>query len=225
VTAFPQFDPRTVPIVGVDAHLPSVAEHVLQAQAIAHRFTQAPSWTPELRAEPPLYEKTLVPAAVLIALVQGPSGLQVLLTERASKLSTHSGQVAFPGGKVDPQDVSMEAAAMREAHEEVGLEPAFVKVMGTLPQYVTGTAFEVTPVVALVEPGFSLVRNPQEVATVFQVPLAFLMNPAHHRRHAMQWMGQHREWFSMAYADAAGERFIWGATAGMLRNLYRFLSA
>ncbi|MCU0932007.1 MAG: CoA pyrophosphatase, partial [Serpentinimonas sp.] len=109
--------------------------------------------------------------------------------------------------------------------EEVGLESAFVEVLGTLPTYTTGTAFVVTPVVALVRPGFVLQPNPGEVAEAFEVPLEFLMNPAHHRRHAMLWEGRRREWFSMPYPHPSGERFIWGATAGMLRNLYRMLSA
>ncbi|NBP46347.1 MAG: CoA pyrophosphatase, partial [Betaproteobacteria bacterium] len=139
--------------------------------------------------------------------------------------STHSGQVAFPGGKVDDSDDSVLNTALREAQEEVGLDPRHVEVLGTLSEYITGTAFIVTPVVALIEPGHDIVPNPHEVDEVFEVPLAFLMNPAHHRRHAFEAEGVRREWFSMPYDDRGRERFIWGATAGMLRNLYRFLSA
>ena len=125
----------------------------------------------------------------------------------------------------------MQAAALREAHEEVGLHPRHVDVIGQLPIYTTGTGFQVTPVVALVQPPFTLQPNPGEVDAVFEVPLAFLMNPANHRRHAFDWQGRPRQWFSMPYpeplpgVDGTVERFIWGATAGMLRNLYRFLLA
>ena len=114
---------------------------------------------------------------------------------------------------------------MREAQEEIGLGAAHVDVLGSLPIYTTGTGFIVTPVVALVQPGFEVRADPFEVAEVFEVPLAFLMNPAHHRRHMVEWEGERREWFSMPYMDGATERFVWGATAAMLRNLYRFLAA
>ena len=119
------------------------------------------------------------------------------------------------------------ATALREAHEEVGLDSRFVEVVGSLPVYITGTAFTVTPVVALVQPDFVLQPNRYEVADVFEVPLSFLMNPANHRRHAIEWEGVRREWFSMPFTDpqTGKEHFIWGATAGMLRNFYRFLSA
>jgi 8-oxo-dGTP pyrophosphatase MutT (NUDIX family) len=149
----------------------------------------------------------------------------VLLTERTAHLSTHSGQVAFPGGRADPGDADAAATALREAQEEVGLAPASVEVLGSLPIYVTGTAFIVTPVVGLVRPGAALQPNPYEVADVFEVPLDFLLDPAHHRRHVFEWQGLRREWFSMPYEDGGKTHFIWGATAGMLRNFYRFMVA
>ncbi|MBP9785667.1 MAG: CoA pyrophosphatase, partial [Giesbergeria sp.] len=118
------------------------------------------------------------------------------------------------------------AAALREAHEEVGLEPRCAEVLGELPVYVTGSSFIISPVVALVAPDCALRPNPYEVARVFEVPLAFLLNPAHHRRHAFEFRGVRRKWYSMPYRDTAGyEHFIWGATAGMLRNFYGFLAA
>ncbi|MFT4193278.1 NUDIX hydrolase, partial [Ottowia sp.] len=213
----------------------------LAPAALRRRFAAPPDWQPELRREPRFTDRAPAAAAVLVPLVERPGGLTVLLTERTAHLSTHSGQVAFPGGKVDPQDVDAADAALREAEEEVALPRGFVEVIGQLPVYVTGTQFIVTPVVALVRPGFVLHPNPDEVAHAFEVPLAFLMNPAHHRRHRFEWAGQVREWFSMPYVEparaepAAGEsppepgseveRFIWGATAGMLRNFYRFLAA
>jgi 8-oxo-dGTP pyrophosphatase MutT (NUDIX family) len=151
--------------------------------------------------------------------------LSVLLTLRTSQLSSHSGQVAFPGGKADPEDADAVATALREAQEEVGLEREFVDIIGTLPVYTTGSAFIVTPVIGLVKPGFTITPNPDEVADVFEVPLAYLMNPANHRHHIVEWQGEKRHWLSMPYQDGHVERFIWGATAGMLRNFYRFLQA
>ena len=229
LSKLPNFDPRRVPVEGVDAHLPAVAASRLSAHALQQRFANPPHWEPEVMAEKKFADRVPAPAAVLLALVMHPGRPTLLLTERTEHLSTHSGQVAFPGGKVDDTDVDAAAAALREAHEEVGLESRFIEIIGTLPIYVTGTAFIVTPVVALVTPGFSLTPNPDEVADAFEVPLDFLLNPANHRRHAFEWEGVRREWFSMPYADdatdPAKERFIWGATAGMLRNFYRFLAA
>lgn len=224
------FDPRTMPVLGTDAALPAVPAESLTPEALRQRFAAPPAWEPEVRAEPSLLRGSLPPAAaaVLLALLPRPQGLSVLLTERTQQLSSHAGQVAFPGGRMDAGDASAADAALREAQEEVGLERRFVEVIGQLPVYLTGTRFAVTPVVALVREGFALRHNPQEVASVFDVPLAFLMNPAHHRRHRIIFDGQAREWFSMPYDDdrAGGvQRFIWGATAGMLRNFYRFLSA
>ena len=178
-----------------------------------------------------------VQAAVLIPIVlRGPLGNapHVLLTQRTEHLSTHAGQIAFPGGKVDAHDLSPEAAAVREAQEEVGLDPHYVRILGSLPHYVTGTAFVITPVVALVDPAFEPRPNPHEVADVFEVPLAFLMNPANHRFHEWLRDGVMRQWYSMPYTELADlgngqqqaqERFIGGATAVMLRNFYRFLLA
>nr|WP_315489028.1 CoA pyrophosphatase [uncultured Rhodoferax sp.] len=217
------FDPRLVPVVGVDEQLPKVSAEALQAQDLMRRFASAQVWTPELLAEPRFSQRAPVHASVLVPLVKRDSGLTVLLTERTTHLSSHSGQVAFPGGKADPEDADAVDTALREAEEEVGLERRFVQVLGTLPIYTTGSAFLVTPVVALVDAAHSVTANPHEVADVFEVPLAFLMDPANHRRHAVDWAGSRREWLSMPYVDAGAERFIWGATAGMLRNLYRFL--
>ena len=229
MSALPSFDPRTVPVIAVDRALPAVPADRLSAQALRERFVAPPVWTPEVVREPKFSERPPADAAVLVPLVQHDDGLSVLLTQRTAHLPTHAGQIAFPGGKVDPHDSSIHAAALREAEEEVGLQPRHVEVIGQLPVYVTGSGFHVTPVVALIEPSFRLTPNPGEVDAVFEVPLAFLMDPANHRRHAFDWQGTSRQWFSMPWMEpsASGpvERFIWGATAGMLRNFYRFLLA
>jgi 8-oxo-dGTP pyrophosphatase MutT (NUDIX family) len=220
----PQFDPRQVPVTQVDTHLQAVTPAALQPQAMRLRFASPPAWQPELVAEKKFLDRKPMPAAVLVPIIMRADPT-VLLTLRTSHLSTHSGQIAFPGGKVDLTDADVVAAAMREAQEEIGLRAETIEVLGTLPEYITGSVFHVTPVVALVTPDFKLLANPNEVADMFEVPLAFLMNPANHRHHQVQWQGEQREWLSMPYHDGLTERFIWGATAGMLRNLYRFLLA
>lgn len=228
----PKFDPRSIPIQGIDDHLDGVATERLMPDALRLRFAKPPVWSPEHSVEKRFENREPAAAAVLIPLVMRDE-LMLLLTQRSTNLSTHSGQVALPGGRTDTADVDAADTALREATEEIGLPRSHAEVLGTLPVYVTGTAFIITPVVALVTPGFVLQPNPGEVADVFEVPLAYLMNPANHRRHAVEFDGVTREWLSMPYLDTSvlqdngqsPERFIWGATAAMLRNLYRFLSA
>lgn len=224
LSGLPNFDPSLVPVLGVDSHLPAVVPTELQPVALRRRFAIPPLWEPELRAEHLFTDRLPVHASVLIPIVMRDQP-SVLLTERTAYLSNHSGQIAFPGGKADEVDADAIATALREAQEEVGLDPSLAQVLGVLPPYVTGSAFIITPVVALVQTDFRLTVNAFEVADVFEVPLEFLMNPAHHRRHVLEWEGTRREWFSMPYQDRYQQRFIWGATAGMLRNFYRFLSA
>ena len=228
----PKFDPRSIPVQGIDDHLEGVALDRLTPGALRGRFKNPPIWTPEHSVEKKFENRQPAKAAVLMPLVMRDE-LMLLLTQRTTNLSTHSGQVALPGGRTDETDTDAADTALREANEEIGLPRSHAEVLGTLPIYVTGTAYIITPVVALVKPGFVLRPNPGEVADVFEVPLAYLMNPANHRRHAVEFDGLMREWLSMPYLDASvrqgdgqsTERFIWGATAGMLRNLYRFLSA
>ena len=228
----PLFDPRTIPVLGNDSHLAGVALNRLTPQALRERFRRPPVWTPERSVEFKFSDRQPALAAVLLPLVMRDE-LTLLLTERATGLSTHSGQVAFPGGRTDESDLDAVNTALREAEEEIALPRQHVEVLGTLPTYVTGSAFIITPVVALVTPGFTLRPNPGEVADIFEVPFNYLMNPAHHRRHETEFDGVLRQWLSMLYTDpldpVAGmesrERYIWGATAGMLRNFYRFLSA
>ena len=224
LSRLPDFDPRAVPVLGVDAHLPAVSAQQQTPHALRQRFREPPVWTPEVSAEKRFSSREPAHASVLVPIVLREQPM-VLLTERTAHLSTHSGQVAFPGGRADPEDASPAATALREAEEEVGLESRFVEVLGTLPIYRTGSSFIITPVVALVQPDCVLQPNPYEVAEIFEVPLAFLLNPAHHQRHAVEWEGVRREWFSMPYHDGRTSHFIWGATAGMLRNFYRFMQA
>jgi 8-oxo-dGTP pyrophosphatase MutT (NUDIX family) len=223
------FNPQELPVIGVDDHLPPVAGGALRVDALRQRFRQPPVWAPETVAERRFVEREPAHASVLVPLVQRGE-LTVLLTQRTDHLSDHPGQISFPGGRAEPEDPDVTATALREALEEIGLAASHVDVLGALPTYTTGTGFIVTPVVALVEPGFELRADPFEVAEVFEVPLAFLMNPAHHRRHAVELGGVRREFLSMPWQGVDGEGrprryFVWGATAAMLRNLYRFLAA
>jgi len=224
IVPVPAMDPRQVPVIQVDTHLPTVPAANLLPHALRQRFLTPPNWQPELVAEKKFLDRAPMHAAVLIPIVMRTEPT-VLLTQRTLHLSTHAGQVAFPGGKLDEADFDAAAAARREAYEEVGLAPDWMEVLGQLPLYTTGSAFMVTPVVALVRPGFTLQPNAQEVSDVFEVPLGFLMNPANHHHHQVFWQGVQRQWLSIPYTDGVHERFIWGATAGMLRNFYRFLLA
>jgi 8-oxo-dGTP pyrophosphatase MutT (NUDIX family) len=160
------------------------------------------------------------PAAVLAPIVARPAGLTVLLTLRASDLRAHSGQIAFPGGKIDTGEAP-QTAALREAREEIGLEERFIEPLGWLDPYLTGTGFCVAPLVALIDPSFTLEINRREVDEVFEAPLAFLMDPSNHRLDEREWRGKVRKFYAMPH----GGRYIWGATAGMLRNLYEKLSS
>ncbi len=174
---------------------------------------------PELAADLAAMEPPR-PAAVLVPIV-AHAELTVLLTQRTDTLAKHPGQIAFPGGRIDAEDADAEAAARREAAEEIGLGGDYIETLGFLDGYRTGTGFHVTPVVALVRPGFHLTLHAGEVADAFEVPLRFLMDQANHQRHEREWRGRRRTFWAMPY----GERYIWGATAGMLRNLHDRLYA
>jgi 8-oxo-dGTP pyrophosphatase MutT (NUDIX family) len=222
-----------VPVAGIDAHLPPVEPARLEPAALRARFAAPPEWTPELAGDGrrrDLVEREPAEASVLVPLVLRPEGVRVLLTRRTEHLNEHAGQISFPGGKAEPHDVDAVAAALRETEEEIGLPASHVEVIGRLPIYTTITRFVVTPVVGLVKPPFELALDAFEVAEAFEVPLQFLMTPAHHHRHVFEFDGHSRQFLSMPWQgiDAAGqprEYFIWGATAAMLRNLYRFLVA
>lgn len=157
----------------------------------------------------------LTPAAVLFPIVLRAEGYTVLLTQRTAHLKDHPGQISFPGGRVEAEDESAIHTALRETEEEIGLSRERIEVLGFLPEYRTGTGFQVTPVVGLVHPPFDLLPDSFEVAEVFEVPLDFLLDPANHQRHSQHYRGALRHYFAMPY----GEYFIWGATAGMIRSL------
>ena len=214
-------------MVAIDEGLPPVAPARLSADALRRRFAAPPVWQPELLADRSHLSGESRPAAVLMPIIDHPSGATMLLTQRTAHLKRHSGQVAFPGGRHEPDDPSLFATALREAHEEIGLEPDRVEVIGRMPDYLTGSGCRVTPVVALLAPGFQPRPDPFEVADVFEVPLDFLMNPRNHQRRRILSDEGERQFFAMPWQapDSEAEYFIWGATAAMLRNLYRMLSA
>ena len=166
-------------------------------------------------------EGMTTPAAVLVPVVNRRDGLTMILTQRSADLPDHPGQISFPGGRVEPEDASLEDAALREATEEVGLPRERVAILGELPHYETVTGFHVTPVVGWVEPPFALTPDPVEVAEVFEVPLAFLLDPANQQRHFRMQGDLRRDFWAIPYRD----RYIWGATAAMLMILDRTLRA
>lgn len=214
--------PEDVPIIAIDDSLPLIPSAQQSIAALRQRFEQRPIWTPEWISESGAGLLLPVQAAVLIPIVIRPEPT-VVLTRRSARLRSHSGQVAFPGGKLDPTDASLVAAALREATEEVAIPAASVEVLGQFPAYVTATGFEITPVVGLIPAGLVYQPNPDEVDEVFEVPLSFLLNPANHRHHLFSSGQDERKWLSMPYAVAGKEHYIWGVTASIIRNLYRFL--
>ncbi|MEF8698037.1 MAG: CoA pyrophosphatase [Candidatus Accumulibacter sp. UW20] len=160
-----------------------------------------------------------MPAAVLFPIVRRAGAPTVLLTQRTAHLKDHPGQISFPGGRREAMDPSPAHTALRETAEEIGLLPEQVEILGYLPEYLTSTGFRVTPVVALVTPPFELQLDAFEVAEAFEVPLAFLLDPANHQRHSLHYRGRLRHYDAMPY----GEYFIWGATAGIIMSLYQAL--
>ena len=162
-----------------------------------------------------------IPAAVLVPLVEHDDGFTVLFTKRTADLKAHAGQISFPGGRLEPEDADAEAAALRESREEIGLTSEKVEVLGRLDPYLTVTGYNVIPVVAALSPPLEVRPDPVEVAEIFEVPLAFFLDPRNHQRHSRAANGEVRAYYAMPY----GDRYIWGATAGMLLNLYDVLSA
>ncbi len=158
---------------------------------------------------------------MLVPIVAHPAGLTVLFTQRTAHLKAHSGQVSFPGGRAEPGDASPEFTALRESQEEIGLRPERVEILARLPDYITRPGYQVTPVVGLLTPPLELVPDPREVQEVFEVPLAFLLDPRNHHRQTREFQGRTVAFYEMPY----DKHYIWGATAGMVLNLYRQLTS
>lgn len=218
------FDPKKVAVEAI-AGESAVARERLVADWLRARFANPPEWTPEITDEQLLRPKNAAStaASVLLPLVAREAGLTVLLTQRTAHLTDHAGQISFPGGRAESADSSAIETALREAEEEVGLKRVYVDVIGTLPDYFTGTGYRVTPVVSIVQPTVDLRADPFEVEEIFEVPLAFLMDGMNHQLRTLNFpdsVGK-RSFYAMPY----GDYFIWGATAGMLRNLFHFLRA
>jgi len=192
----------------------------LDAAALRERLKRTPPAFSVYGDDDSERQAALTAAAVLVPIVDHPSGLSVIFTKRTSHLKAHSGQVSFPGGRAEPEDPTPEFTALREAQEEIGLPMEQVEVLARLPEYHTRTGFRVTPVVGLLTPPLALTPDPREVEEVFEVPLAFLLDPANHLRETRELQGRSVSYFLMRY----GERTIWGATAGMVLTLYRHLA-
>ncbi|PXX39142.1 MULTISPECIES: CoA pyrophosphatase [Burkholderia] len=223
----PIIDPEVLPVEGTGAGLPAIDPHQMTPSGLRDRFARTLDWNVEpgeARLQEGVDPRS---AAVLVPLVARESGLTVLLTQRADHLNDHAGQISFPGGRREPFDRDATATALREAKEEIGLDAERVEILGALPDYLTGTGFCVAPVVGLVHPPFTVQADTFEVAEIFEVPLAFVMNPANHQVRVFRWEGGERRFFAMPYPNGrpGGHYFIWGATAAMFRNLYRFLAA
>lgn len=202
----------------MDSELISGSLHELDADTLRARFLHG-RVSGVVREEGLRSDMPLRPAAVLVPVVARPESLTVLLTRRTEHLHHHPGQISFPGGRVEETDLTPVMTALRETEEEIGLDPDRVELLGELPQYCTGTGFRVTPVVGLVHPPFDLKLDAFEVAEAFEVPLAFLLDPANHKRHRAEHGGKLREYHAMPWHGY----YIWGATAGMLVSLYRML--
>lgn len=215
-------DPQRLPVDAIAGEAALPPER-LSAAWLRERLAAPPAWEPELPEDLRGRFPTLRRAAVLVPIVERPSGLTMLLTQRTAHLTAHAGQVSFPGGSTEPGDASPVETALRETEEEIGLDRRHVEIIGELPEHVTASGFLVHPVVGLVSPPFELTAESNEVAEIFEVPLAFLMDGMNHQRMSFELPGGEgrRSFYAMPY-----ERFfIWGATAGMLRNLFHLLRA
>ncbi len=196
-----------------------------RARAQRERGPHAESDYGDHRLNPDLRDLIVRPglrdAAVLIPVVDHGDNATVLLTKRTERMRSHSGQIAFPGGTIDPTDATPEEAALRETIEEIGLGADDVEIVGRMPDYTTGSGYRIAPVLGIVRPDYLVTINEDEVDDVFEVPLSFLMDPANHRRESRIWQEKERFYYTMPY----GQRFIWGVTAGIIRTLYERLYA
>jgi len=217
----PILNPQAAPVLGTDAHLPAVPAEQLRADALRRRFAEPLAWEPEIPGDGRLLpEREPAHASVLVPLVARDPGPTVLLTRRTDHLRDHAGQISFPGGRAETHDHDAIATALRETEEEVGLPRELVSVIGRLDTYVTGTGFEITPIVGIVAPLYTLAIDPYEVAEAFEVPLSYVLDRRNHNRTERESAGRTRVFFVLPYEG----RNIWGATAGMLVNLAEVLN-
>ncbi len=223
-------DPRQLPLdrdfEQDRANAIALSPEQLTPEAVRQRFRHSGQWTAELASDARITAQdrpALKPAAVLIPLVRHADRLHVLLTHRARHLQAHAGQISFPGGRIESSDDGPVAAALREAREEIGLAAQGIEILGMLPPYLTVTRFDVTPVVGMLAAPIALTLASDEVEDAFEVPLSFLMNPMNHERRVVKVMRESRFVYAMPYHDGGRERYIWGATAAIVRNLYGFL--
>ena len=217
------FEPENLPVDFVGSG-EAIDPEKLTPEWIRKRFSNPPVWKPEINSEPAfVHRDRWIPAAVLVPLVDRKDGLSLMLTQRAAHMHDHPGQISFPGGRVDLPDSTRIETALREMEEEVGIDRQHVSVLGTLPEYRTGSGYRVTPVVSIVTPPFDLHANPDEVAEVFEVPFPFFMDGTNYQMRTAEFPNGagKRSFYTIPYEN----RVVWGATAGMLRNLYHFLSA
>ncbi|MDI9335094.1 MAG: CoA pyrophosphatase [Cytophagales bacterium] len=231
LSTIPDFDPKQAPLLPRDERYQALPAAVVNETFLIHRLAHSLSAGQRQNAHIP-NNPILKPSAVLIPIMQRASELTVLLTLRSAKLRKHSGQIALPGGKIDAEDTSPIATALREAHEEIGLSPANCQVIGALPLHETGTGFEITPIVALVNPNhptpYTPVLSEDEVSEIFEIPLQHILNPTNHNHHELSWINdegpQTRDWYGIPSIDLDGKaRHIWGVTARVLRNFYEHL--
>ncbi len=218
------FDPQALPVDNLAGEA-ALGPERLAPVWLRERFANPPQWLPETMDEHLLRRTAAAPmaASVLMPIIVREHGLTLMLTQRTAHLTDHAGQISFPGGRLELDDVSSIETALRETEEEVGLHRRHVEVLGHLPDYFTATGYRITPVVGLILPPFELNADAHEVAEIFEVPFDFLMNGVHHQRRSIDMPdGAGRRTF---YAMPYERHFIWGATAGMLRNLFHFLRA
>ncbi len=222
----PGFDPLVQPIISSEILQP-LSKASLQLDFISSAFAHPVEWKVE-----PIFADSfqadvlghhgVIKAAVFVALVQRPAGVHVVFTRRASHLYDHAGQISFPGGRIESTDTDAIAAAIRETHEEIGVAPEFIDIIGTQPSFLTSTRFTMKPVIGVIRPGFTISPDRTEVAEVFEVPLSVLMDTGVHRLHQASLPGGgHRYYFSITWKSY----FIWGATAALIRNFYHYLAA
>ena len=226
-STIPNFDPKQAPILPKDERFKALPADVVTEAFLIQRLVLSLSIGQAQDAHIP-NNPLLKPSAVLIPIMQRKTGLTVLLTMRSTKLRKHSGQIALPGGKIDAEDDNSIATALREAEEEIGLPVANCQVIGSLSRHETGTGFEITPIVALVNPEYTPVLSEDEVSEIFEVPLLHILSPENNNHHELTWTnedGTHtRDWYGIPSTDMDGTpRHIWGVTARVLRNFYEHL--